>query len=259
MAGQRARGARRPSPRSQHFLRASLAAELVRDAGVGADDLILDLGAGNGRLTEALARVARCVVAVELDPRLAASLRGRWSNVEVVEGDAAAIALPREPFRVVSNIPFSRTADLLRMLLDDPALPLVRADLVVEWGVAFKRAVPWPSNVSGVVWGAYYETHIARRLPRTAFDPPPAADAAVLVFKRRELPLVPPKSVTGYQRFVAKGFRHGLNHVVPSSALRDAAGSGAIARDLDAHQWAELFLRQSRDRRHRGGTRSRKG
>jgi 23S rRNA (adenine-N6)-dimethyltransferase len=221
----------------------------VRDAGIGPRDLVLDLGAGNGRLTGPLARVARRVVAVELDQRLAASLRGRWSNVEVVEGDAAAIALPREPFRVVSNIPFSRTADLLHALLDDPSVLLVRADLVVEWGVAFKRAVPWPSTVSGVVWGATYETHLARRLPRTAFDPPPDTDAAVIVFTRRDRPLVPLERVTDYQRFVARGFRHGLRRVVPASALQGAAGSSAIARDLDAHLWAALFLRQGTSRR----------
>jgi 23S rRNA (adenine-N6)-dimethyltransferase len=215
----------------------------VRDAGIDAGDLVLDLGVGDGRLTKPLARAARRVVAVELDPRLAASLRGRWTNVEVVEGDAAAMALPREPFRVVSNIPFSRTADLLHALLDDPVLPLVRADLVVEWGVAFKRAVPWPSNVSGVVWGASYETHVARRLPRAAFDPPPGTDAGVLVFTRRERPLVSPESVPDYQRFVAGGFRHGLTRVVSSSLLREAVGGTAIARDLDAHQWADLFLR----------------
>jgi 23S rRNA (adenine-N6)-dimethyltransferase len=163
--------------------------------------------------------------------------------VEVVEGDAAVMAFPREPFRVVSNIPFSRTADLLHALLDDPTLPLVRADLVVEWGVAFKRAVPWPSNVSGVVWGASYETHIARRLPRAAFDPPPETDAGVLVFTRRERPLVSPESVPDYQRFVAGGFRHGLMRVVSPSLLREAVAGTAIARDLDAHQWADLFLR----------------
>ncbi len=226
MAGRRARDARPPSPRSQHFLRRSFAAQLVRDAGVGADDVVVDLGAGTGRLTEELARVAGRVVAVELDPRLARRLRGRWRNVDVVEGDAVTVALPGEPFRVVANLPFHRTADLLHRLLDDPTSPLVRADLVVEWGVAFKRAVPWPSSLSGVVWGAFYEVAVARRLPRTAFEPPPPVDAGVLVFTRRAEPLVPAESVAGYHRFVANGFRR--------------TGS---ARERDAHEWAELYRR----------------
>jgi 23S rRNA (adenine-N6)-dimethyltransferase len=236
VAGRRAGGARPPSARSQHFLATSrLAADVVRDAGVGAGDLVVDLGAGTGRLTGELARVARRVVAVELDPRLARGLRGRWPNVEVVEGDAALFQLPAEPFRVVANVPFSRTNDLLHRLLDDPRMPLVRADLIVEWGVALKRALPWPSSVSSVLWGAWYESSVTRRLPRTAFEPSPAVDAGVLVFRRREAPLVPRSCASSYQSFVARGFRHGLR------SLGCRAPRGAIARELDPHEWADLF------------------
>ena len=178
MAGRRAARARPPWARSQHFLRSALAAQLVRAAGIGRDELVLDLGAGSGRLTAELARVARRVVAVELDPALAARLRGRWENVEVVEADAEHVPLPHDPFRVVANLPFHRTNAVLRLLLDDPRTPLERADLVVAWGVALKRGLPWPSTLSDVVWGAYYETSVARHLPARAFEPPPAEHEA---------------------------------------------------------------------------------
>ena len=228
MADRRAPGARPSRPRSQHFLRPAFAAELVRDAGIARDDLVVDLGAGTGRLTAELARAARHVIAVELDSALARRLRGRWPNVSVVEGDASRFRLPREPFRVVANLPFHRTSDLMHLLLDDPETPLTRADLVVEWGVAFKRSVPWPSSISGVVWGAFYEATLARRLARDAFEPPPATDAGVLVFRRRTKPLVPCESVREYHRFVSRGFRNG-------------AGKGLAARELDAHAWAGRF------------------
>ena len=245
MAGRRAQRARPPSAPSQHFLRtARSASELIRDSGVGANDLVVELGAGTGRLTSELARAARHVVALELDHRLAAGLRGRWPNVELIEGDAVTVPLPAEPFRVVANLPFSRTNDLLHRLLDDPRTPLLRADLIVEWGVALKRALPWPSNVSSVLWGAFYESAVTRRLPRSAFDPPPSVDAGVLVFRRRAAPLIPSTRADDYHRFVARGFRHGLG----SLPCRTAKGS--IARDLDPHQWSELF--RSYDRGGRG-------
>jgi 23S rRNA (adenine-N6)-dimethyltransferase len=234
VADRRARGARPSRPRSQHFLRPAFAAQLVRDACIEPDDLVVDLGAGTGRLTAELARVARHVIAVELDPALVRRLRGRWPNVSVIEGDAARFRLPREPFRVVANVPFHHTTDLLHLLLDDPSTPLVRADLVVEWGVAFKRSVPWPSSISGVVWGAYYEATLARRLPREAFAPAPATDAGVLVFRRRAEPLVPCDAVAAYHRFVSRGFRKG-------------AGRGVAARELDAHAWAGRFLTKIRE------------
>jgi 16S rRNA A1518/A1519 N6-dimethyltransferase RsmA/KsgA/DIM1 with predicted DNA glycosylase/AP lyase activity len=235
VAARRASRARPPRARSQRFLRtASLAAELVRDAGIGPNDLVLDLGAGSGRLTAALAPVARRVVAVELDAGLARRLAGRWPNVDVVACDALDLELPREPFRVVANIPFDRTTDILRLLLDDPAVPLVRADLVVEWGVGLKRALPWPTTANGVRWNAWFRFSLARRLPRSAFDPLPAVDAGVLVAERREVPLVPPEEADCFAAFVARGFRHGLR----SLGVR----RHAEPRTLDAHEWAALYL-----------------
>jgi 23S rRNA (adenine-N6)-dimethyltransferase len=230
---RRARTARRSGRApSQHFLRGPVAAELVRDARLTRDDLVVDLGAGTGRLTAELARAARRVVAVELDPALAARLRlnGRWANVEVVEADARGVHLPREPFRVVANLPFAGTNEILRHLLDDPQVPLVRADLVVQWGVAVKRALPWPSTVNGVVWGAWYSTRVARRLPRSAFAPRPSVDAAVLVFERRAAPLVPLERASGYRRFVVRGFREGKRLV------------RAEPRQLDPYEWAARYL-----------------
>jgi 23S rRNA (adenine-N6)-dimethyltransferase len=202
---------------------------------------VLDLGAGSGRLTSELAGATRQVIAVELDARMAEHLRGRWPNVEVVEGDAAAVRLPREPFRIVANVPFDRTTAILRHLLDDPRVPLVRADVIVEWGVAVKRAVPWPSTLNSVVWGAWYSCSLARRLPRGAFEPAPAVDAGVLVFERRAHPLVAERDARAYHRFVATGFRRGLRAVVPSRTLRKRRLAGSAPRELDAYEWAALF------------------
>ena len=234
MAGRRAAAARPSRPRSRHFLRSrSLAAAIVAGADISASDLVVDIGAGTGRLTAELARVARRVVAIELDPRLARGLRGRWPNVTVVEADALTVALPDEPFRVVANIPFAHTSDLLHRLLDDPGLPLERADLIVEWGVAVKRGLPAPSSVSGILWGAFHEFRVERKLPASAFDPPPGCDAGLLVITRRARPLIAASDLPAYRRFVADAFRRG--HRV----------RGALPRDLDAHQWAERYSRNA--------------
>jgi 23S rRNA (adenine-N6)-dimethyltransferase len=233
VAGRRAQ-ARPPLPRSRHFLRSrSLAAAIVAGADISPRDLVVDIGAGSGRLTAELARVARRVVAIELDPRLAAGLRDRWPNVDVVAGDALSVPFPDEPFRVVANIPFAHTSALLHRLLDDPRLPLARADLIVEWGVAVKRGLPVPSSVSGVLWGAFHELRVERRLPAAAFDPPPACDAGVLVATRRTRALIAPGELPAYRRFVADAFRRGRRV------------GGALPRDLDAHQWAERYSRNA--------------
>jgi 23S rRNA (adenine-N6)-dimethyltransferase len=238
----RPRRARVGRPRyARHFLASAAVAEsIVEDAGVGPGDLVLDLGAGCGMLTAPLARRARRVVAVELDPSSVAALRQRrLPAVEVLEGDLLKVRLPNEPFKVVANLPFHLANDTLRRLLDDPRIPLARADLIVEWGTARKRATVWPSTMRGVVWGARYRFSVSRHLPPRAFRPPPDADAGVLTVVRRDAPLV---ADGRFGAFVAKGFRHGLRSVVTRRHLRSLGlGDAVSARDLDVHSWAALF------------------
>lgn len=253
MSEQRAHAARRAARRGldQHFLRSSrLAAELVRDAGLTRDDLVLEIGAGSGRLTGELARSAGRVLAVEVDPFWTRTLFARFAEearVSVVAANALEVALPEEPFRVVANLPFGRTTAFLRHLLEDPCVPLQRADLVVEWGTALKRAAVWPSTLLGATWGAWWTFRIDRRLAAASFEPAPSVDAAVLVVARRDVPLVPAADQRAYRTFVRRGFRAGLRSVAPPRQVRRLARRAA-PRDLDAHQWAELFraVRSSR-------------
>jgi 23S rRNA (adenine-N6)-dimethyltransferase len=241
----------------QHFLAGGrLAAELVEQARVGPTDLVVEIGAGTGLLTLALARRAGRVLAVERDPRLAATARRRLAghdNVAVTTADALRLPLPRRPFRVVANLPFGSTEAMLRKLLDDPRTPLRRADLVVQEEAARRYASPTPATPRTIRWGVWYELRVHRRLPPACFSPPPRVTAAVLVARRRRPPLVP---VGGRHRLAAllrAGFREPgtpLRRVLvpPLSRgqLRRLARDlefplDARAADLDARQWAGIL------------------
>jgi 23S rRNA (adenine-N6)-dimethyltransferase len=260
----RSRGRRRRLADGQHFLRPALAAELVAAAGVRPDELVLEVGAGFGRLTDPLRRAAGRVIAVELDPGLAAALRRRLAGdpgVTVIHGDALALPLPGEPFRVVGNVPFGISTALLRRLLDDPASPLAAADLIVQDGLARKRAAPRPSTLLSLGWLPWWELRMERVLPRGGFEPPPAVDAALLAVRRREPALLDLGCADAYRRLLARGFAAGERPLRRTLGLDRAAwrpfasarglAPDAPARQLDVWDWVALFRLHADPRRPR--------
>jgi SAM-dependent methyltransferase len=163
--GPRDRGLR---PSGQHFLRSDiLAAEIVDQARVSGDQYVLDIGAGTGRITRALARRAARVIAVELDPELVRRLRRDFlgdARVDVVEADVLDVRLPERPFRAFGNVPFGVGASILRRLLDAPASSLTRADLILQYEMASKRAATWPGTAAGIGWLPWWQFTLVRRL-----------------------------------------------------------------------------------------------
>ena len=242
--------------RGQHFLRSSqLAAELVRHAGIQPGDSVIDIGAGTGVLTRALVDAGASVTALELDSALVVSLQRRFADrsVRIVEVNACDWSWPAERFAVVANLPFAGTGAVLDSLLRDPGSGLYQADVIVQWEFAAKHASLWPGTLRGVFWRAWFDVAIAARLSRRAFTPTPSVDAAVLRFGRRSEPLVPVDAHASYRRFLADAFAtrarlsRALGGHVTTRELRKLASvlgfdSSSYPRDLDARQWASVFV-----------------
>jgi 23S rRNA (adenine-N6)-dimethyltransferase len=166
-----------------HQLDPRWAERIVGDAGVGKGDLVLDVGAGFGALTEPLLAAGARVIAVERHPGRAAALRSRFgAAVTVVEADGADLRLPRRPFHVVANPPFTISAALLRRLVH-PGSRLASAHVVLQRQVV--RRWTGPEAPAAARWQRGYTTRAGVALPRTAFRPPPAVDCRVLVIERR--------------------------------------------------------------------------
>jgi 23S rRNA (adenine-N6)-dimethyltransferase len=240
-------------PRGRHALRSrAFADELVRDAGVAPGSLVLDIGAGGGVITRALSAARARVWAIEVDQAALSQLRLRFAtdpSVDVMEADATSVALPTDPFAVVANLPFVVGTAILRRLLGDPCVPLTQLDAIVEWGLAAKRTAIWPSTLLGCMWSARYELELVRRVPRGCFAPPPSVDAAVLRATRRADPLIPPEDAHRYEAFLRRVYDSQLpvDRVLPRRLVHRVAHAQAFdprahARDLDARQWAQLYL-----------------
>jgi len=180
-----------PNPAGAHFLRdAALIARLARASGAGDGHLVLDLGAGHGAITTALASSGARVIAIERDPRCAARLRRRVAGqprVTVVEADLREVPLPRRDFLVVASVPFSITTALMRRLAGDPSVPLAGAELITAWGVARWLTAPVPRDAETAWWTSRYQMRIAGRVPAASFAPRPRVSAAHLSIRPRPL------------------------------------------------------------------------
>lgn len=172
-------------------------AAAVEAAAVGKTDTVLEIGAGLGTLTRALAARAGRVCAVELDrafrPALAEAV-GACDNVELTFGDAraldlAALVAPAQgtAAKAVANLPYYATSELLEKLILSPAR-FGRIVILVQ-AEAAARISAKPGTVGygplSLLTGCFYETGIVMRVPRDCFWPQPKVDSALLALRRR--------------------------------------------------------------------------
>ena len=166
--------------RGQHFL---VDARILKRIGDYADldkqDRVLEVGPGTGNLTSVLSERAGHVTAIEVDPKLASDLLGRFSNVEVVKGDALRVPLPNYN-KVVSNLPYQISSKMTFRLLERP---FELAVLMYQWEFA-KRMV---ATVGTKDYGRLTlnvalraEAEILERVPRGAFRPSPMVQSAIV-------------------------------------------------------------------------------
>ena len=102
----------------------------------------------------------------------------------------------------MGSLPFGATTAILRHLLDDAGSGLRRADLVVQWEVARKRAALPPSTMLSTSWAPWWTFAVVGRLPADSFRPVPSVDAGVLRVTRREPALLPDHMAGAYASFV---------------------------------------------------------
>jgi 16S rRNA (adenine1518-N6/adenine1519-N6)-dimethyltransferase len=163
---------------------------LVDYANLSSDDVILEVGAGFGFLTEVLIKKAEKVIAVEIDPRLVRVLRRRLSgieNVEILEGDILKMDI--QGFnKVVSTPPYSISSPLLFWLFERP---FELAVLTLQKEFAERLNAPIGSEDYcrlTVMTYSKAEVELLDLVPNEAFYPPPEVDSMIVRIKPRRTP-----------------------------------------------------------------------
>jgi 16S rRNA (adenine1518-N6/adenine1519-N6)-dimethyltransferase len=182
-----------PTPKKalgQHWLEdeTSLLA-MLQAAQVGPDDTVLEVGPGLGTLTKHLVRAAKQVVAVEFDEVLARDLPVRVpaDNLRLVQQDILRFDLTKLPadYKVVANIPYYLTSNLVRVL-SESANPPSRVALLVQKEVAERIAAkPGDMSVLSVTAQFYWQVSLGRVVDAELFIPPPKVDSQIVSLTRR--------------------------------------------------------------------------
>lgn len=215
----------------QHFLADPRILARIADAlGAGPADTVLEIGPGPGGLTDALARRAGHVVAIEKDLDLVPPLQTRFSNVRVIAGDALELdwhnLVPRS-FLVAGNIPYNITSPLLDKALLPPRPS--RIVFLVQKEVADRvNAQPGTPEYGALSIGVQ-TVATAERLfvvPAGAFHPRPKVDSAVLRLVPRNEPLIPDAEAESFRAFVVGLF--GFRRKQMLRGMRELTGWDAV-------------------------------
>jgi 16S rRNA (adenine1518-N6/adenine1519-N6)-dimethyltransferase len=246
----------------QHFLcDPAVAGRIVDAIGATAADVVCEIGAGPGVLTDLLAGCAGRVVALELDPVLHQRLATRGDRGPAVDlrlADARTFPyevlrelLPRPEGRVlvVGNLPYSASKPILHRLWEARST-LDAATVMLQREVAERLVAPPGGKAYGtlsVLWQAWAELALLFVVPPRAFRPPPAVESAVLRAVFRRTPPVPIPDPATFVRVVKAAF--GQRRKTLANALRaglpalGVAGvkAGLRAARIDGRRRAETL------------------
>ena len=171
---------------------------IVAAAKLAGAETVVEIGPGLGSLTLGLLEVAKKVIAVEIDPKMAAELettiakRAPGTNFILVRDDALKVnELPAAPDALVANLPYNISVPVLLHLLE--RFTSIQTGLVlVQAEVAHRLAAEPGSKIYGIpsvklAW--YADSYLAGNVGRNIFWPVPNVDSALVYFSKRAVPL----------------------------------------------------------------------
>ena len=238
----------------QNFLRNRGAVEKIAAAiEARPDEIVLEIGPGEGVLTEKLLELPNRVIAVEIDPELFARLRARFGErLELRNEDAVDAELPSTPFRAVGNLPYNVGTPILRRVIADPNCR--RAVFMLQKEVV-DRIVAKPGTEAYGYLTLYLQAFATAKTLMTleprSFHPPPKVRSAVVVLDPRDPALASPRE--DVLDLVSASFRMRrkklVNNLIGWRGLTRETALDAIARagiDVDAR--AEVLTLADFDR-----------
>lgn len=204
---------------SQNFLRdPKFVEELITRCNFEKNDVVIEIGPGRGMITKLLSQKIKQLFAIEVDEKLAIQLRSTLhdaTNIKLINTDFLKWELPKEQFKIFSNIPFNMTADIIRKLTGQDNL-LEVAYLIVQ-DKAAERFVGQPlakETQMSILLKPSFEITVVSRINRNQFVPRPSVDAVLLKIRRREKTLILKDNLQKFRDFVIYGFNQWKPNII---------------------------------------------
>ena len=233
---------------------------IVAKAQVNDHDTVVEIGPGLGTLTKKLLATGAKVIAIEFDDTLLGGLRAKFANdpqFELVHEDILKYDFSKLPsgYKIVANIPYYLTSQLLRILSDSHNKPY-SADLLMQKEVT-QRVCAKPNDMSILAVAIQSEFAATEGIfvAASMFTPPPKVDSLVLHLEKLAKPLVPAAARDDFMRIVKAGFsakRKTLRNTFSSglhlekSAVEEMLGALSIdpqrrAETLSLDEWVQIY------------------
>ena len=199
----------------QNFLAdRNLLDKIVRTIDPKKSDSILEIGPGDGALTELIYPIVKEMVAIEIDPMLIEHLKNRESlkGLNIVHGDVLLQDIENLPVknlvRVIGNIPYNITSPIIFWLIEQLHF-WDDAFIMMQKEVAERLSAVAGTKAYGrftVVTGAYLNMEYCFTIPPDVFIPKPKVDSAIIRFTKKENPLISDEKYMRFNKLVSAAF-----------------------------------------------------
>lgn len=241
---------------SQNFIRhPQLVRQLLGLSNISSADLVVEIGPGTGMITRELVKTAGRVIAIERDRRFSERLLeiNGSGNFQLLIEDFMNWQLPREDYKVFSNIPFNYTSDIVSKLTISDRKP-TDIYLIMQESAAHRFiGIPYEKNSQiSIMLSIEFSIEIIRRIDRNFFEPHPNVNIVFAHFMRRTIPLMSITSLQDFRDFVVYGynqwsptiidaFRKIFTHRQRAIIVKSMNLTGLKPSDLNTEQWIKLY------------------
>lgn len=244
---------------TQNFLNnPKLVKNLIQKSEIGPEDIVYDLGAGDGVISQILCEIAKEVIAVEFDKNLFTTLTTKFSGnskIKVLYSDILKLSFPNQKYKIFSNIPFNISSALISRIYLRTFIPPVDAFYVVQKEAAERFMGKGEGYLFSLLIRPFYTMEVIYQFSKTDFTPVPSVYPVLLRIKQKSNPLVDYSNSNLYRDFICfvllqqkPNIRLRLKKIFSNlqidRILSDLnVSKEATVKDISFDKWIDIFNR----------------